>query len=104
MPESPAQARRERIARAEALLDQWLDLFEINLRRAREAFEQSDGPVKLPDVAKLTDLANVFTITRRAYEVELLAQRVAESTHDRESHEMDLRLLLDAIREDSEGR
>lgn len=56
--------RRQRLARAEALLDRWLDLFESALNDAR------------PDPTKTTELANIFTICRRILEIEALMRKL----------------------------
>lgn len=66
-PDSPPDPRRARLARAEALLDRWLVLFEEALGR--------EG-LRL-DPSKTTELANVFTICKRILEIEVLARRLA---------------------------
>ena len=63
--ETQPNPRRARLARAEALLDRWLDLFEGALAEAR------------PDPSKTTELANVFTILKRLEEIDALRARTA---------------------------
>ena len=65
--ETTASARRERLARAERLLDRWLDLFEQALDDAR------------PDASRTTELANIFTICRRILEIERLQSKQEDS-------------------------
>lgn len=70
----PRGDRRERLRRAEALLDRWLDLFEEAIEDAR------------PDPSKTAELANVFTICRRILEIEKLARQLdAQEEHAHES-------------------
>jgi hypothetical protein len=95
-----SDARRRRIHRAEALLDRWLDLYDILLERGHRSLLASDAAPKLPDLTRLTDLANVFTIIRRCYEIELVARRVDDATPTDQGFELDPRLLLGSLSEE----
>lgn len=62
--------RHARIARAERLLDRWLDLYEAALGQALAC---DPANPKLLDMAKVGDLANALTIVRRVVEIQTLA-------------------------------
>jgi len=62
--------RQARVARAERLLDRWLDLYEAALE---QALASDPANAKLLDMAKVGDLANALTIVRRVVEIQTLA-------------------------------
>ena len=100
---SSSDSRRRRLQRTEALLDRWLDLYELRLERAQKAFRESDDVPKLSELTRLTDLANVFNITRRACENELLFRRLDDSDQPAESPAFDPQLLIQSIRGEAPG-
>jgi len=70
--------RRERLARAEEMLDRWLDIFGGALDEAR------------PDPSKTTEFANVFTILKRIREIELLEHKLDAETSNEGLSRLDL--------------
>ena len=87
-------ARRARLERAEALLDQWLDLYEAALDNAK------------PDASKTSELSNVFSMVKRIYEIETARLNLDQLEEKLDAHNaqplIDSELFGDGIPEDDD--